>query len=522
MSVLVVGAGPVGLTLANLLGAAGVETTLIEANEGLSDSPRAILIDDESFRTFQAIGLADAVRAAVVYGTGARYYAADGGLLATVRPGVGAFGFPKRSAFGQPALERLLLAGLRRFARVRVRFGARLTAANTSGAVTIEEGRARLERYDWVVGCDGGRSFVRAALGARMTGSSFTERWLILDTLNDPDDSRYTKFFCDPRRPAVSVPAPQGGRRYEFMLLPGEEPADLLAPAMIARLMAGRRALAAADIARQTVYTFHALIADRWRAGALLIAGDAAHMMPPFAGQGMNSGIRDAANLAWKLAAVSRGVAGAGLLDSYEAERRAHAAAMIALSVRLGRIVMATSRRRALARDALFRLLGLIPPARAYIASMRWKPAPRATAGAFVEPGRGLIGAMLPQPMMAIGDGASAPLDVALGDGFSLVSADADPATLADPLWDRLAARRARVLTGDRTPRRAGEVGDIGDTLARALKAHRGEVLLVRPDRYVAGAFRPADEAVFARRFAALLGAPAATVQSTEPAREAA
>lgn len=291
VDVLIVGAGPVGLTLANLLGAAGVDTLLIEANSTTSDVPKAILIDDESFRTFQAIGLAEPIRDAVVFGTGARYYNARGKLLAAVRPMTGPYGYPKRSAFGQPALERILLNGIARFPSVRVAFDTRLEDLRTTADGEVSR-IAGLNVYArWVVGCDGGRSKVRELSGIAMRGQSFSERWLILDTANDPDDSRFTKFFCSPERPAVSVPAPQGGRRYEFMLDPDERPEDMLAPAAIARLLADRRTLAEHDVVRKTVYTFHALAAERFRHGRRLLAGDASHMMPPFAGQGMNTGI---------------------------------------------------------------------------------------------------------------------------------------------------------------------------------------------------------------------------------------
>lgn len=515
VSVLIVGAGPVGLTLANLLGTLGVQSLLIEANATTSEEPKAILIDDESFRTFQAIGLDESIRDLVVYGTGAQYFSSAGRLIAAVRPMAGAYGFPKRSAFGQPALEKVLHGALTRFPGVETQFNTRLVALerrslceratfdSPTGPITIDA--------DWVIGCDGGRSSVREFSDITMTGASFAERWLIVDTANDPDDSRFTKFFCNPARPTVSVPVPGGGRRYEFMLLPGEKPDPMLMPGSIAALTSRYRSLLPSDIVRQTVYTFHALAAARFRNGRRLLAGDAAHMMPPFAGQGMNSGIRDAHNLAWKLAMCASGTAGPELLDSYDVERRPHVRAMIALSVQLGRIVMSTSRSKAWVRDGFFRALSLAPAAKQWVATMRWKPAPRYRTGCLVKPIRGTVGTMLPQPLVTIGDGALVRLDTRLGPGFALL---AETQTALDalhhPLWKRLDARGVVVLTGDRTPRDERSIGDQGDVLAALFAHHGGEVLLVRPDRYIAGAFRPVDEFQFADLFAASLGTPTA------------
>lgn len=516
--VLIVGAGPVGLTLANLLGRAGVETLLVEANATTSDSPRAILIDDETFRTFQAIGLADKIREKVVYGTGARYYSRSGRLIAAVRPMVGLFGFPTRSAFDQPILETILAENLRNFPSVQLRFLTRLVSSDTTPfgeRVTLEgpDGVFTL-MADWVVGCDGGRSTVREIAGIEMLGSSFGERWLIVDTSEDPDDSRFTKFICDASRPTVSVPAPCSGRRYEFMLFEGEDSDEMLSAPSISTLMKQHRDLKPSQIIRQVVYTFHALVAARFRDGRRLLLGDAAHMMPPFAGQGMNSGLRDAHNVSWKLVLCLRGVAEEGLLDTYEEERRPHVEAMIALSVQLGRIVMSVSRIKAWFRDTFFRALSLVPPAKEWVATMRWKPAPRYARGCLVAPIRGRIGYMLPQPMVTVGDGGAAPLDSRMGDGFALLGRDeASLAALSHPIWAALDARRVAVLSGERTPRGGMTVGDKDEQLAEIFSLHEGEILLVRPDRYIAGAFRPADEIAFADQLQSVLGFGAADLQ---------
>lgn len=517
--VLIAGAGPTGLITANLLGQQGIRTLVVERNQTLSDVPKAILIDDEALRTCQAAGLGAAVSAIVLLGYGARYYAANGKCFAKVRPRVSPYGFPRRNSFAQPELERVLLRGIERFEHVEVRFSSSLEDfTQDAGGVsaTVREGdHTDTVRAAFLLGCDGGRSTVRGGLGIAMRGSSFAQPWVVVDTVNDPDNGRYTRFFCDPHRPTVSVPGRDGRRRYEFMLLPGEQPEAMLEPERLKALLARHRPYRDADILRKTVYTFHALLAERFQQSRVLLLGDAAHMMPPFAGQGMNAGFRDAHTLAWKVAAVIRGLAGAGCLASYEAERRAHVASMIDLSERLGRIVMTASPGRAWLRDRLFDLVGLIPPLRDYIAEMRFKPLPRCRQGLFIgaaEAARdSLVGAMLPQPRVTTLEGRELLLDDVLGSGFSVldVGAGLGFAALTHDFWARCGATRIAIARdAGPVPRYDGAdavVHEVGTLLSADCAAHRGRLLLVRPDRYVACAFAPDDADEVADAYARLL-----------------
>jgi 3-(3-hydroxy-phenyl)propionate hydroxylase len=188
-----------------------------------------------------------------------------------------------------------------------------------------------------------------------MRGATVDEPWIVVDVDNDPHDERYAMHHGDPRRPHVIVTGLSGRCRYELLLLPGEDPALATRFDFVRELVAPYRDLSPADVRRCIVYRFHALVADRWRCSRVLLAGDAAHMMPPFAAQGLNSGLRDAFNLAWKLALVERGEAGPGLLDTYEVERRPHAEAMVRFSQRLGAVMMTTDPVRAALRDVLVR-----------------------------------------------------------------------------------------------------------------------------------------------------------------------
>jgi 3-(3-hydroxy-phenyl)propionate hydroxylase len=488
----IVGAGPTGLTLANLLGVYGVPCILIERNAATVHEPRAVSSDDESLRTMQAAGLADEVMAETVAGYGSHYYSARGHLFAKVQPTAQPYGFPRRNAFRQPILERQLRAALARFPHVTAVFerelieftqdegGVRLQVRHAGGASDI--------KCDYLIACDGASSGVRRQLGIEMSGSSFLERWLILDLENSPATSPHTKVFSDPKRPCIALPGPNLTRRYEFMLHDQEREEDMLAPATVQRLLATHEAAPESRIVRQVVYTFHARLAEHWSAGRVFLAGDAAHLMPPFAGQGMNSSLRDANNLAWKLAAVTQKRLGAGLLASYEPERRGHAASMIDFALNMGRALAPPNAFAAFALVNGFRLLSLFPKARDYIAQMKFKPPPRFTQG-FIVPGREsarrtLVGRLLPQPKVIAPDGGEMLLDELLGPGFAVLVRSQRAETVLPHLqgapWRDLDARIVAM------PR---EVAAPDPRLAR----FSDHVLLLRPDRYVAACI-PVDE----------------------------
>ncbi len=502
--VLVVGAGPTGLTLANLLGYAGIPALLVERDATTADQPRAVSFDDESLRTLQCCGLEREAYELIVQGTGTKYFGADGRELVYQRgPAQPPYGHPVKNPFSQPEFELMLRVGLERFPHVEVRFGTAVTGldvlAEDSAMVQLQgadTGTSEVEAA-LVVGCDGGRSVVRELLGIEMVGGSLSDPWLVIDTLGDDHDERFAMHHCDPRRPFVIVAGRDGRCRYEFRLLPGEDPQMVEDLPAVGRLLEPFRRIEAGQLERATVYTFHALIAKRWRTGPVLLAGDAAHMMPPFAGQGLNSGIRDAHNLAWKIAAVVEGWAGRELLDSYEVERRPHAEATVALSVRLGKVMMTRHRARARARDATLRAALRIPAVRRYVTEGRFKPAPHYRAGALIasEQTSAIVGRPIPQPFVLGADGERHRLDDLLGLGFALLRVDPALPTaaldLSDETWRVLAPVVVSVLLGDRTPRDGDPgagvtVADIDGSLTRRLNEYRRRVLLIRPDRFVA------------------------------------
>ncbi|MBR9764710.1 MAG: bifunctional 3-(3-hydroxy-phenyl)propionate/3-hydroxycinnamic acid hydroxylase [Rhodobacteraceae bacterium] len=511
--VVIVGAGPTGLTTANLLARYGVDCLLLERDAGPMNLPRAIVIDDEGARVLQVFGLDRTYLKDTMEGVGSRYFDDAGTCFAETGRGPRNFGFAKRQFIFQPELEAALRDRLEEQAPGTLRFAAEVTEIRQEGdialvTVTDPDGHQHRIRTGWVLACDGGRSPIRESLGIPMSGNTYEEDWIVVDTRNDPDDSLFSKFFCSDVRPTVSVPAPNGGRRYEFMLLPGETREQAMSDEMLSGLMAPLRPWRPEDIIRRTVYTFHARMAEQFRAGRILLMGDAAHLTPPFAGQGMNAGLRDAQNVAWKVAAHVLGGAG-DRLDSYEAERRAPAWDMIQLAVAMGSIVMPAGRDQIVFRDLLLKALQPFPNVRDYLIQMRFKPKPRYAAGLFLgldapELEASLVGEMIPQPELS--GAVPGLLDEALGPGFALIAQDAAGAAALEALEQTslMGLPLAKVVLD--TAGRGVGLAPADATVARPFRTHRDQILLIRPDRYCAAATAPGALGRMLKDYAAALG----------------
>ncbi|WP_108663141.1 bifunctional 3-(3-hydroxy-phenyl)propionate/3-hydroxycinnamic acid hydroxylase [Acuticoccus kandeliae] len=502
--IIVVGAGPTGLVLANLLGQRGVRTLLLERSATTVQEPRAVSIDDESMRTMQAIGVDDELMPLLARGYGSHYRGPDGAVFAIVEPNSTEFGFDKRNAFQQPELEGILGENLKRHASLDVRFNCNVVAVaqDETGASAIVEDRGghTTLRGQYLVGSDGARSLVRKSLGINLTGSSFEQQWLIVDIFKTRNRFRHTEVFCNPRRPGITLPGPRGTRRYEFMLHPHETEACALQEDFVRTLLNEVGPDGDAPLRRVKAYMFHARAAERWRDRRIFLAGDAAHLSPPFAGQGMNSGIRDAHNLAWKLAEAAHRDVPAAFLDSYEAERKPHAQAMIDLALSMGRVMMPRSRLRAALTRTGFRLLGLYKPARDYVSQMRYKPKPRFREGLLwpdEADGRDIVGRLFPQPIVEDADGVRVRLDDVLSVGSAVILFGTDPAALAAAPDFRAVADTGVTVVGI-TPNWINPAeapfkivrdasGGLSD-LART--SHLDHAILLRPDRYVAIAVR--------------------------------
>ena len=399
--VAVIGCGPTGATLANLLAECGLRVLVIDREPTAYHLPRAVHFDDETMRVFQTVGIADALSEKTHVNPGMRFVDTDGTLLLDwPRPQEPTpMGWHASYRLHQPDLEALLRDRLAQRPGVTLRMGCRIeTVEEMPDHVRLTgtdraTGEACQFSAGWVVGCDGANSMLRDAIGGGMEDLGFRERWLVVDVLLKrprPDLGDHTIQFCDPARPMTYCRSPGIRRRWEIAVQDDEDDAAISAESNVWRLLSRWITPEDATLERRAVYTFHSALARNWRRDRLMIAGDAAHLTPPFMGQGMCTGIRDAANLAWKLAQVARGEADAALLDTYQAERAPHARHYIETAIRLGGLINAMDRDAALqlARDG-GRFRSIAP---ALGPSARLTPHPS-----------GRVGTLFPQPVLADG-----------------------------------------------------------------------------------------------------------------------
>jgi 2-polyprenyl-6-methoxyphenol hydroxylase-like FAD-dependent oxidoreductase len=485
--VLICGLGPVGQLLALLLGDHGVRTLAFDREHEPYDLPRAAVIDDEVLRIFQAVGLDAAVRADAQVMPGASILTSDGRPVEFIRLDAGRLGHPPMVSINQPAMERTMLAALAERPTVDIRRGLTLESldrrARGVDAYVRPTGGGRSERISgrFLVGCDGASSAVRTRLQVPFEGRTAPQRWVVVDALVDRPlrRVRQPQFVGRATRPMVTLPMSPGRHRWEWMLHAGEDAAPHLDPVAVRRAVDEWLDGEHAEIERAVVYTFHTRMAATWRRGPVLLAGDAAHLMPPFAGQGFSSGARDAANLAWKLAAVLGG-AHERLLDTYEQERRPHVAGMQRLAGVIGGFVQSTTPRRVAARDGFLKAIDGTPVQRMLAENV--KPLPAYGAGAFAErparlPWRRTVGSLFPQTER---------LDDRLGSGWAAVAVD-----------DRAAA-----------PLRAHGLRVVDPGADAAWLRRRGLTwALLRPDRFVFACGDGRDAAAGCARWMTVTGA---------------
>lgn len=482
----IVGFGPVGAVAAALLGQAGLKVHVCDRLPDIYQIPRAIALDHEVMRVFQQIGVVDAVLPHTEPFTNSEWFGASGQLIRRMTMVAPPYpqGYTPSLVFSQPPVERVLRDRVATLPGVTLALATEMTSLvqDADGAtlsLRAADGSTSSVRARWVIGCDGGASAVRALAGIELDDLDFDEPWLVVDVrVNARGLAKLPTTsvqYCEPERPCTLVIGPGNHRRWEISLQPGEDPKQVATEAGTWALLS--RWLTPDDgvLWRQASYRFHALVAQTWRAGRVFVAGDAAHMQPPFLGQGMCQGIRDAANLAWKLAAVLKGEVGGGaaqaLLDSYGVERRAHVQALTGKLKAAGAIICERDPAQARARDA--RLLaecgGVVQD------TPRQDVLPRLECGFLAQPAGSGRGTLFPQPRLA-GDGQAqgSLMDERFGHGWRLVTdaALAPPAALAGLTLVRLGA--ADVMEQD-------------GVAAAWLQRHRCHAALLRPDHYVYG-----------------------------------
>jgi flavoprotein hydroxylase len=492
--VTVVGYGPVGQLLAILLGRRGWRVHVMERWREPYPLPRAVHFDHEVARVLQGAGVMEALAGRTEPAPVYEWRNAAGEVL--LRIGRDAehslSGWPESLMFHQPELERILDECARSLATVRVERGCEVNELRGSRdrvelVAKREDGETRTVRARFAVGCDGANSFVRSQMGVSFRDLGFHFDWLVVDVLpKEPQPWDPLNWqLCDPARPTTLVSGGPGRRRWEFMRLPHEALEELDDETTAWRLLASWDVHPGnATLERHAVYTFRARWADAWRRGRLLLAGDAAHLMPPFAGQGMCSGLRDAANLAWKLDLVLAGRAHESLLDTYTSERLPHVRSTIELSVALGRLICVPDPAEAAARDRRMVAEGL----------ERESPVPALLPplgpGLFV-PGSPGAGQLFVQDRVRR-DSATGLFDDIVGRGFVLASPQGDPARRLDPAladyFGSLGGLTAHVGG-------SGPIEDLDGGYARWFASLGAGVALQRPDGYVFGTARNLDGA---------------------------
>lgn len=515
----IIGMGPVGAAAANLAGAAGLRTLVLERGDMPYRQPRAIVFDAEIMRIFAAVGLAEPIADVTKPLGGSIYLGADLQPIRSFRAPlpVDPLAWHSSNLFYQPQLEALLRQGLARFAHVDVRTGHDVLAIE-HGAIRMRgpDGEAAAAHARFILACDGASSTVRKSLGVPLDDIGFEERWLVVDTLVDgpmrwPEghgiprevrDGRFSLMVCDPARPATLIPGAGRHRRWEYMLLAGESDDQAVSDAWLRARIGEWIDPQDVEIVRAAVYRFRALLAERWRVGNIFLLGDAAHQTPPFYGQGMCHGIRDAAQLIWRLSLVLRGVAGDALLDSYQPEREPHVRAIVSASVAAGAAVCTLDPDEAARRDEAFReaerrrdgtvaMADIVPPIRSGV----------------VDPSSG--GMRLPEFVVDT-PGGRRHFDRLLDGRFALVTTDEAGLAIDDPRW--------RAIDG-----RTCAVSD--KRLADWLGERAADWALVRPDRYVfaTGRGRAALDAMWSALLDRLhimpdgAAAPTASMETVQP-----
>jgi 3-(3-hydroxy-phenyl)propionate hydroxylase len=504
--VVIVGGGPTGIAAAILLAQHGLPVAVLERHLGVYPHPRAVHLDDEVHRILQQLGIGTAFAGISRPGAGLRVLDAHHRVLAEFRrPPTGPHGYPQANMFDQPDLERLLRDHLaRNHPRVTLHQGVEVVAIDAGRpgvppAVAFRRARRDAEPGDEVqrltavavLGCDGAGSTTRGSIGGGWRDLRFEERWLVVDGRSPYPLSEWDGVdqVADPQRAATFMRVGTDRYRWEFRVHPGEDEDALRAPRRLERLLSPWIAdvpPADLELLRCATYTFRARVADRWRRERVFLLGDAAHLTPPFIGQGLGAGLRDAANLAWKLARVLAGDAPEALLDSYEAERRRHAVQQIRLARTTGWALTggggagAAVRRGAL--RAVFRVPGLAP-------KLLDRGSPPLRGSALTEGrrrvgARSLVGTLIPQPEVTDGD-TSRPLDAVLGLGPAILgpaAPDADLLALATRIG-------AGVFTvdghhGSASFADAGAIED-GGVLSQWLSDAGATAVVLRPDRVV-------------------------------------
>lgn len=498
--VLVVGFGPTGAVATGLLGRLGHRTLVIDRLTGVYDKPRAIALDHEIFRHFDNMGLAEAVSPYIEPFTASEHFGVDGQMIRRIHMVAKPYplGYTPSMVFSQPAVEAELRRHATGFSNVRAELGVELldlvqTPASVVAKLKDADGQQRTVTARYVLGCDGASSTVREIAGIGLEDLVFDEPWLVVDVrVNENALARLPQCsaqFCNPARPVSFLIGPKNHRRWEIMLLPGEDARQMEQPDNVWKLLAPWLNQQDGELWRAASYRFHALVADVWRSGKILIAGDAAHQQPPFIGQGMCQGLRDATNIVWKLDRVLRGVSSDSLLDSYTVERKQHVIELTGKIKAIGQSICERDPATARQRDAKILTDGGGKP----LLMTRQEIIPPLRAGFLAHHETPARGSLFPQPRIA-GAGTVRLLDEVAGPGWRafIDGRSGDAAALL-----ALCATQPDISAAAIAPAGSGAPGALEETegvLASWFDRHGVVAAIVRPDHYVFGTARNANE----------------------------
>jgi 3-(3-hydroxy-phenyl)propionate hydroxylase len=504
--VAIVGFGPVGAVLANILGKAGLRTLIVERMAGIYDKPRAISIDHEVMRILQGVGLADAVDTICTPHTGTEYRGINNRLIklfaAPKRPYP--LGWTPNLMFIQPEFEPVLRAGAARFANVEIFLAHEMLSIEQDASEVrllfkdLATDNPIPARARYVVACDGAGSPIRKQLGIAQDSLNFDEWWTVVDAWLKPDAvvPELTTQFCLPTGPTTYVVGPRGLRRWEIKILPHEDRSGFENLDNVRERLAPFVDPGQIDIWRAATYRFHALIAHEWRRGRIFLAGDAAHQMPPFMAQGLCSGIRDAGNLGWKLAAVLQGRAHQQLLASYEIERKPHLRELVETTKKMGEIIGELDCERARRRDEA---MGSALEA-GQTETLRQRFIPDLTDGLLARDSSGTLspgaGTLFVQPNVIDERGRKHRLDDFIGDHFAIVTVNPDHIAWLGPdaaaKWAKVGGKSLLINAQRSTdlPAAVHWASEEEPLLADWLELLGPGVVVVRPDKYVFGIAR--------------------------------
>lgn len=488
--VAIVGYGPVGATAANLLGQAGLRVVVIERDPDIYFRARAISTDEEVVRIWQQVGLADELNADMQPGAGADFVDARGVSIVKLLPTDRGNGHPPQQFIYQPAVEAVLRRGVARFPNVSLLLQHEcLRLTQRSDSVELMLADLALDQFvriraRYVIAADGGSSAIRGQLGVGFTGRTYSERWIVIDTkvIESWPGHDQLRFHCNPKRPTVDCPTPLGHHRWEFPVREDEDEDDLLTEDAIWNVL-GHQGITRANvrIIGFACYSHHVRFADRWRVGRVFLAGDAAHAMPPWIGQGMCAGIRDVANLCWKLDAVMSGALPESVLDSYQTERMPHVKEVTRRAVKVGEVIIERNRFRAALRNRVFRAASTFTSFTTWLRNHRWLPDAHYRAGLLAHNGNRATGWLIPQPWVVDDTGRHIRLDDVVGRRWTVVYTGDERPWMP---WRMARIPVLKLIAPGQIPG-IDQLVDRDGTLIDWLAKKNASVVAIRPDGFI-------------------------------------